>query len=207
MKLKYILWIALQWILAPCFGAKIRRMVHEQMAPTMEGRWLDVGCGPRSPAVRTLPGTLVGVDCVPDMLCEWRCEAIVLACATATALPFASESFDGVVCFGLLHHLNEADAATALVEMQRVARSGGMVLLLDNVKPSFAARRPLAALLRLLDHGHHIRTEEVLRRLLNRHQFCLGPRFTYSWAGLEGCWASFIRPEGSPSVEPQQYLG
>ena len=193
--MRHALWLAAQWILAPGFHAKIRRTVRGQMAPLGPGRWLDIGCGPRSPIAQTLPGTLVGIDHAADLLPETQRGGVVCVCANANALPFAAECFDGVVCFGLLHHLNEADADLALVEMRRVLRSGGSILLLDNVSPESVACRPLAALLRALDRGCHIRTKEALQCLLERRGFHLGPRFTYSWAGLEGCWATIINAD------------
>lgn len=190
----HALWLAAQWILAPRFGATLRRTVLEQMAPLGVGRWLDVGCGPRSRIADTLPGTLVGIDCAMDRLRETRRDGVLCIGASATALPFAAGSFDGVVCFGLLHHLDKVDADCALAEMRRVTRPGGTLLLHDNVEPLSAVRRPLAALLRALDHGRHIREEVSLRQLLDGHGFSVGPRMTYSWTGLEACWASLTCP-------------
>ena len=170
----------------------IRRRVREQMLPLGTGRWLDVGCGPRSRIAHLLSGTLFGVDFAEDRLREAQRESVLCVCASATALPFAAGNFDGVVCFGLLHHLNEADADAALAEMSRVTRSGGTILLHDNVSTRSALRRPLAALLRAIDRGCCIREEAALRRLLSRRGFSVEPRVTYSWTGLEACWATFV---------------
>lgn len=191
--MRYALWLAVQWIVAPRFAALIRRTVREEMTPLGAGRWLDVGCGPRSRIARTLPGTVVGIDCAVEMLRETQRDGVICAGASATALPFDAQSFDGVVCVGLLHHLNEADADMALGEMRRVTRPGGTLLLFDNVTPLSTMRRPLAALLRAIDRGGYIRTEVALRRLLDRHGFEIGCRVTYSWTGLEGCWATLVR--------------
>ena len=43
------------------------------------------------------------------------------------AMPFADESFDGIVCLSVLEHLTELDAA--LTELRRVARPGAVVVL------------------------------------------------------------------------------
>jgi ubiquinone/menaquinone biosynthesis C-methylase UbiE len=185
--------MAAQWMLAPRFGSTLRRTVRAQMEPLGAGRWLDVGCGPRSGIARTLPGTLVGIDHAAELLRETQRDGVLCVCASATALPFTAESFDGVVCFGLLHHLNDAEGDAALAEMRRVTRAGGVVLVFDNVSPRSTAQRPLAALLRALDRGRHIRDENALHRLLDRNGFNPGPRLTYSWTGLEGRWATFVR--------------
>ena len=142
MNMRHALWLAVQWMLAPRCGTMLRHTVHRQMAPLGIGRWLDVGCGPRSQIAGTLPGTVVGIDCAADMLLETQHDGVVGVCASATALPFAGESFDGVVSFGLLHHLSDADADKALAEMRRVVRPAGTILLLDNVSPTSNARRP-----------------------------------------------------------------
>jgi ubiquinone/menaquinone biosynthesis C-methylase UbiE len=189
----YALWLAVQWILAPRCVTLIRRTVREQMAPRGAGRWLDAGCGPRSRIAQTLPGTVVGIDCAAEMLRDTQRDGVICAGASATALPFTAKSFDGVVSIGLLHHLNDEDADMALTEMIRVTRPGGTLLLFDSVSPASTVRRPLATLLRLLDHGHYARSEATLRRLLDLHGFYIGRRVTYSWTGLEGCWAILIR--------------
>lgn len=187
--MRYFPWLGVQWLLAPRHDRLLRRTVREKMGPLAVGRWLDIGCGPRARVARTLPGTLIGIDIAVDALRETRRGDVACVCATATALPFAERSFDGIVSFGLLHHLNDFDLDAALVEMHRVARKDGIILLFDGVTPKSVVRRPLAALLRVLDRGAHFREETDLRRLLDRRGVRLGTRVTYSWAGLEGCWA------------------
>lgn len=183
------LWVTAQWVVAPRHETTLRRMVREEMGRLGAGRWLDVGCGPRARVAQALPGTLIGIDSALEKLRDTQRDGVACVCATATALPFAEQSFDGVVSFGLLHHLNDLDVDTALSEMRRVARPDGIVLLFDSVNPESSIRRPLAALLRALDRGPYNREEDDLRRLLDRRGLHLGPRVTYSWLGLEGCWA------------------
>jgi ubiquinone/menaquinone biosynthesis C-methylase UbiE len=162
------------------------------MASLGPGRWLDIGCGPRSLVAHTLPGTLFGIDCNMEMLRgAGRHGAICYTCGNATTLPFGAESFDGVVSFGMLHHLNDTDADRALCEMQRVTRPGGIVMVFDSVRPVSAARRPVAALLRAIDCGRHVRNEAALSHLLNLHEFEISRRITYSWTGLEELCAIF----------------
>ena len=47
----------------------------------------------------------------------------VPVCASATALPLDAGTFDGALCFGLLHHLERGDAHPAFAEMRRVLLS------------------------------------------------------------------------------------
>jgi ubiquinone/menaquinone biosynthesis C-methylase UbiE len=186
----HAVWEAVQRLLAPDYEAMLRRTVRDRLGAHGPGRWLDAGCGPRVYALQSLPGTLVGIDSAAAVLRTAQRNGVVCVCGSTTALPFAEESFDGVVCFGLLHHLSDEDADTSLTEMRRVTRPGGSVVLFDNVKPVSAIHRPLAALLRALDRGRNVRTEAEFRHLLAGHGFSIGPPITYAWAGLEGCWAT-----------------
>jgi SAM-dependent methyltransferase len=179
-----------QRLLAPDYEAMLLRAMRDQLGAHGPGCWLDAGCGPRVEAFRALPGTLVGLDSAVRVLRAPQRRGVFCVCGSTTALPFAAQSFDGVVCFGLLHHLSDEDADTSLAEMRRVTRPGGSVVLFDNLKPASAMNRPLAALLRALDRGRYVRTESALRHLLAGHGFSMGPRITYAWAGLEGCWAT-----------------
>jgi ubiquinone/menaquinone biosynthesis C-methylase UbiE len=192
MKARYALWLAIQFIIAPCYTTMVRRIVRDRMVPLGTGQWLDIGCGPRSVVTQTLPGILVAIDSSVEMMHETDSNGIIYACGTTTALPFAAKSFDGVVCFGVLHHLNDTDADRALGEMRRLIRPGGIIMILDSVRPVSAARRPLSALLRAIDSGHYTREEAALRSLLIQHGFDVGKRFTYSWTGLEGLWAVLL---------------
>ena len=57
-----------------------------------------------------------------------------LACGSVTALPFAAASFDVVVSFETIEHLDAADQPRMLAEFARVTRPGGRVLVLEFSK-------------------------------------------------------------------------
>jgi SAM-dependent methyltransferase len=102
-------------------------------------RALDVGCGTgyllgfldgRYP----LAGPPVGIDVSAYALdfCRRR-SASRLARASAVDLPFASESFDLVVCIDTLQHLSPAGAdRKAVAELVRLLRPGGVLYLRTN---------------------------------------------------------------------------
>lgn len=54
--------------------------------------------------------------------------------ANAEALPFPDESFDVVTCVYLFHELPEEARAQAALEMARVVKSGGMVVVTDSLQ-------------------------------------------------------------------------
>ncbi len=123
-------------------GRVSRRLARMVMHRFMDGRILEVGCGPGR-LIRTIEqagpaAEIVGVDLSPFLL--ERAEKMVGATlspvrfvhADAASLPFADESFDVAVASHVVGHL-PADAATeVLSEMYRVVRPGGRLLLFEH---------------------------------------------------------------------------
>jgi SAM-dependent methyltransferase len=93
---------------------------------------LEIGCGPGvalQPLARRLaPRSLVGVDIdAARVAVAQRDPAATLVLeADVRALPFADRSFDMVLDFGTLHHVEAPERG--LVEVARVLRSGGIVV-------------------------------------------------------------------------------
>lgn len=129
---------------------------------------LDVGCGPSSWLWR-LGLHPVGLDITHSYSARFAAAGEPAVTASATAIPFAAETFDQTWCFGLLHHLSDEDAKRTIAEMRRVTRDGGAMVIMDAVLPESAWRRPLAYLLRKLDRGGRVRTEAHHRALLGEH--------------------------------------
>lgn len=104
---------------------------------------LDVGCGPASItadlAERVAPGRVVALDAASDALQAARAtlserglsEQVELTCGDVMALPFKDASFDVVHAHQVLQHL--ADPVSALAEMRRLTRPGGIVAARDAV--------------------------------------------------------------------------
>ncbi len=91
---------------------------------------LDVGCGPM-PAMETLADRASRYVCLD--LSERNLRHLTahfphcrVVRSDAEALPFASQSFDVIVSFGLLHHLPDPQRGAA--EIRRVLRPGGLVV-------------------------------------------------------------------------------
>jgi SAM-dependent methyltransferase len=101
---------------------------------------IDLGTGaadiPRAIAAwarqRQLLVTITAVDRNPEVLqiakelcCDWP--EIRLDQHDLRSLPYASESFDLVLCSLALHHFDSADAITILQQMKKIARVGYIV--------------------------------------------------------------------------------
>jgi SAM-dependent methyltransferase len=92
-------------------------------------RLLDVGCGPGlSAAAAAVRGAVpIGLDAAAGMVAVARARypGIAFQEGDAERLPFADESFDGVVAGFVVNHLPRAERAVA--EFARVLRPGGRV--------------------------------------------------------------------------------
>jgi ubiquinone/menaquinone biosynthesis C-methylase UbiE len=123
---------------------------REWVAARVQGQVLEVAVGtglnlPLYPPTVTLSG----VELSPAMLALARQRAtehgldVDLREGDAQALPFDDASFDTAVC--TLSLCTIPDPGTAIAEMRRVLRPGGLLLLLDHIgstwPPIFAVQR------------------------------------------------------------------
>ncbi|AVT82831.1 class I SAM-dependent methyltransferase [Rhodopseudomonas palustris] len=109
---------------------------------------LDVGCAKGfmlHDMAELIPGiTVKGVD-VSDYAIEHAIDDMKphLSVASATKLPFADKSFDVVISINTVHNLVRDDCATALREIERVARKGAFITV-DAYRDDEEKRRMMA---------------------------------------------------------------
>ncbi|ROO23128.1 class I SAM-dependent methyltransferase [Salinisphaera orenii] len=136
-----------------------------------EDRLLDVGCGTGALLYHlstSHPATqLVGLDPVPEMLAVARRKIssdIALHEGWAEQLPFADAQFDVVVSCSMFHYV--ARPLDALIEMRRVLRPGGQLVLTDWCG-DYLMCRLFERYQRLRAHAHArtYRTHECARML------------------------------------------
>ena len=131
----------LQWLL---FGPS-HRVLIARIAAVAKGkpiRVLDVGCGTGVFASRIrskLPNAKIwGIDLTAEMLHQgqprWRhhAEMVIPVQGDSERLPLQSSVFDFVTCANSFHHYPRQDHA--VVEMYRVLRPGGRLLLIDGYR-------------------------------------------------------------------------
>jgi SAM-dependent methyltransferase len=139
---------------------------------------LDAGCGTGAILQRLgNPEKNVGVDLAPEAISFCRERGLNnVQQADICHLPFAGDSFDAVICSSVLYHQWVRDIGSAVGELRRVLRPGGLLLL--NV-PAF----------RFLHSAHDVAVmtarrfrKPEIRRLLLEQNFTIR-RLTY-WTTL-----------------------
>lgn len=94
---------------------------------------LDVGCGPGHVGryLKERGVAAVGLDLSPAMVaCATRLNPdMTFTQGSMLALPFADNTFAGIVAFYSIIHLDRADAPLALAEFHRALQPGGWLLL------------------------------------------------------------------------------
>ena len=162
-------------------------------------RLLDVGCGTGAMLDRLRPlGHIVGLDMEPLALefCRTRGHRELVR-ASATALPFADNSFDFVVATDVLEHI--PDDAAAAREIRRVLAPGGSVLITVPAYQSLWSGHDIA-----LMHQRRYRGREM-RRLLTAAGLRV-TRLTYTVSALFPLvWmirrAQRLRPSREPRAD------
>ena len=112
------------------------------------GRLLDAGIGTgRNCAYYPKGADISGIDTSPAMLdrARRRCPTVAdsgqLYLMDVTALQFPHESFDAAVASFLFCVLPDDQQAPALRELSRVVKPGGVIRLLEYVRPTGRLRR------------------------------------------------------------------
>jgi ubiquinone/menaquinone biosynthesis C-methylase UbiE len=89
---------------------------------------LDLGCGVGH-FLKLTNGNIVGIDVNHDSLKESKKYSNKLVRGSILQLPFSSESFDGINCSHVIEHLMPDDAYQLLVEMNRILKIGGTLII------------------------------------------------------------------------------
>ena len=110
--------------------ALLQQLLADQLRPG--GRFLDVGGGTGATGAWLAEhGDLVVADIEPFAVDSYRQHHTVTGAVASdlNALPFASESFDAVLCVTVLCHRAVPSPAHAVGELARVLRPGGVLCL------------------------------------------------------------------------------
>src|SRR5436190_9731668 len=154
------------WVMTLGRARTLRRLPLDLAAVRPGERVLDVGCGTGDLTVaaarRVGPkGAVYGIDASPERIEVARSKArhghspARFQVQAVEALTFPDGSFDVVLSSLMIHHLPGDLKARALVEIRRVLRPGGRVMILDLQPPRRAPRFWEPGWLVVRRHGLH----------------------------------------------------
>lgn len=132
----------------PRFWQPVIPTFQQHFGLTAQSSVLDVGCAKGfmlHDMAELIPGiTVKGID-VSDYAIEHAIDDMKphVGVASAVKLPFADKSFDVVISVNTVHNLKRDDCATALREIERVARKGAFITV-DAYRDDEEKRRMMA---------------------------------------------------------------
>lgn len=141
------------------------------LLPLTSGRILEIGYGTGLllPSLGLRCERLYGVDIhhhadsVREMLEKENCQAD-LKVGSVIRLPFEDDVFDSIICLSVLEHLVPSTLSSAMKEMQRALRTGGVLVLGFPVKNIFT--RLLFSLVGFDDRIGHPSSHQVIIKQL-----------------------------------------
>lgn len=89
---------------------------------------LDIGCGKGS-FIELTPKRIIGIDRNWHSLKECLKKDCTVIKGDVLNLPFSSQSFDGAYCADLIEHFSPPDARSLLMEMLRILKAGGLLVV------------------------------------------------------------------------------
>jgi ubiquinone/menaquinone biosynthesis C-methylase UbiE len=180
-------------------------MLNRELNQGSSPRLLDVGCGTGFSLTwlreRFNSQEAFGVDVSMHAAALWRLRDLdTVSVASVDELPFAAAEFDLVTCFDVIYQLDSADARTAIAEMRRVLRPGGLLFIREPAYDWMRGAHDVAVSTR------HRYTRSELRRLLASEGFSLR-RATYAntllfWAAVPHRLLSRLRGRDQSDVKP-----
>lgn len=132
--------------------------------PYVEGkRVLEVGCGTGLvlEPLSKIASSAVGIDLSEGMLEKARERGLTVHQASATALPFSDGSFDTVVSFKVLAHIQEI--RQAISEAVRVLRPGG------HLVAEFYNKHSIRSLVKALKPAHNVADSTTDEQVYTRY--------------------------------------
>lgn len=148
-----------------------REMIERHLRPQPGDRLLDIGCGPADILAHLDGVQYTGFDPSPEYIASARQRhgdrGRFLVATVEQAASDGLGVFDLVLAKGVLHHVENDEAARVFSLAHGVLRPGGRLVTLD---PCWTPEQSAAARLVISqDRGRNIRSLETYRGLAQRH--------------------------------------
>jgi SAM-dependent methyltransferase len=175
----------------------IRRTIREQLPAQPDRKILDVACGPGAFSALFPAESYVGVD-INERYIRYarRHYRGAFHVMDARRLDFEASTFDDVLVYGLLHHLNDEDSSAVLDGISRVLKPAGRALIIEDI-PTESRLNVIGHLLHRVENGHFIRTAEEYRSLFGGPLRRRGEQFFRS--GFCDYYMANLTMDGVPS--------
>lgn len=151
------------------------RSITQLIQPRSHEKVLDIGCGPGRYGY-LFQCTYVGVDINSSYLRHARHRDLANPSprhyiqSRAGAMGFRGETFDYVMCIGLLHHISDAEVHQLMTSIKWILKPGGRACIFEAVYPLNFWNLP-GHLVFSLDRGRFTRTKDQLDSILFQHGF------------------------------------
>lgn len=147
----------IRYVLEFGFAAHARRIKRRQKL--FHGEVLDIGCGVGNFSSFLSGVNYTGID-LDESLIQYARKHYqgTFVQANATKLPFPDRSFDTVLVTGFFHHLADKDVRKVILEISRVLKNGGHVLIHEDYRPTIQDNI-LLHFLYLIDEGGKFRNK------------------------------------------------
>ena len=139
-----------------------RVLVKEHIRPKSTDRILEIGCGPGTLAPFLPTTDYVGFDANPEYikLAQRRFPGLQFVCERVSEYTLAERgSFDIVLAFGILHHLDDAEAVQLFRIAHDALKPGGRLVTHDGVWTS--NQSGIAKYLLARDRGQFVRLVSI----------------------------------------------
>ncbi len=140
--------------------AEVIVLVNEYVQPRVGARILEIGCGPGTVVSCLPPSDYLGFDLSPEYveMARRRFPKARFVCERVSEFSLAKEqSFDVVLAFGVVHHLEDAEARQLFQIAHEALKPGGKLVTMDGVWTD--SQSPVARWLLARDRGEHVRSE------------------------------------------------
>ena len=159
----------------------VRKVVGRELDLDRPSRTLDLGCGTGELAPAFRNHDYIGLDLSARYIdyARRRHPGLRFGVCDAAAVPLADACCDSVIVFGVLHHMDDPLARRVVLEIARVLRPGGRLLLIED-RHEVPAWNLLGRLIHAIDAGENIRTISGYEALLPKDKMREVSRFTFT---------------------------
>jgi ubiquinone/menaquinone biosynthesis C-methylase UbiE len=139
----------------------------ELIALPLDGLLLDAGGGTGrvADAFRRLVREGIVADPSRGMLRQARGKGLVTVCTPAEKLPFASNTFNGIIMMDALHHVN--NQLETVAELWRVLTPGGKIVIIEPDISKFVVKLVAVGEKLLLMRSHFLSAKKIAALFTN----------------------------------------